>query len=124
MKKEAQQIVNKWLCQALNKNDAKAVREACIVLQATTADDWKQYVKFNEDATGSHEKAIEQIKEESKSLNDDTLNFRIDNPNWVSGKDDDNTTDIIVEESNDEPLGNTYEYALTKNDKNIPPEFE
>lgn len=30
----AKQIVNKWLCQALDKNDSKAVREACIVLKA------------------------------------------------------------------------------------------
>ena len=31
---EAKQIVNKWLCQALDKNDSKAVRNACIVLKA------------------------------------------------------------------------------------------
>lgn len=34
MKREAQQIVNKWLCQALDKNDSNMVREACLVLKA------------------------------------------------------------------------------------------
>lgn len=38
MKREAQQIVNKWLCQALDRNDSKAVREACIVLKAVRND--------------------------------------------------------------------------------------
>lgn len=30
----AKQIVNKWLCQALDKNDGEMVRNACIVLKA------------------------------------------------------------------------------------------
>lgn len=30
----SRKIVNKWLCQALDKNDGKAVREACIVLKS------------------------------------------------------------------------------------------
>lgn len=30
----AVKIVNKWLCKALDRNDGKAIREACIVLKA------------------------------------------------------------------------------------------
>ena len=34
----AKQIVNKWLCQALDRNDSKAVMEYCIVLKAMKKD--------------------------------------------------------------------------------------
>lgn len=39
MKREAQKIVEAKLNEALNKNDSKAVREACIVLQAMGDDE-------------------------------------------------------------------------------------
>lgn len=67
MKREAQQIVNKWLCQALDKNDGKAVREACLVLKAFDDSDWDD-------------------------IDDNTLNFNFDlnieNPNWKFEKEE------------------------------------
>lgn len=86
----AKQIVNKWLCQALDKNDSKAVRNACIVLKAMGDD----YIEFEtvEDLDNTNIVSDENLNEEdvseelgnnvteqnSKEFHDSILNTNVD----------------------------------------------
>lgn len=55
MIREARKIVEAKLNEALNKNDAKAVREACIVLKAITITDEAEYEVIVEQGLDNNE---------------------------------------------------------------------
>lgn len=77
MKREAQQIVNKWLCQALDRNDSKLTREACIVLKALKKEDigdenWNAGINLlTKDGNYTQEEAESYIKNLGEGLYDD-----------------------------------------------------
>lgn len=65
-KTEAQKIVEAKLNRALDRNDAQAIREACIVLKAMENDEWQRPIPVNQ-LDGSQWRKVEELVKSGKS---------------------------------------------------------
>ena len=63
---EAIKIVKAKLNEALNRNDGKAVREACLVLKAMEEDEWQRPVPVNQ-LDGSQWMKVKELVKSGKS---------------------------------------------------------
>lgn len=74
MRKIAREIVNKWLCEALDKNNTEMTRESCIVLQALNEEGGFVDHTLQEDLIGFYikkdkEEECKQVLEDEGLLN-------------------------------------------------------
>ena len=70
MLKEAKAIAKSWLLKALDNNDGKAVREACIVLKAMEGDSQDKYREKTKPAYDDYVAGKISLEEYKKKLDE------------------------------------------------------